>query len=98
MNFDSDALWQVIKKYGKTVKDFERKEAFDETIRFVDFIPENKCSPEKYYNSFELERIHYGFSWQHQLEKCPEYLGEYGFSQFQDNDAIITAGVEVVLF
>lgn len=96
-DFDPGDMWTVIKKYGKSVKDFERKEAFSEMVSFADFRPENKVSPEKYGNPFELEKEYYGFSWQHPIEMCPEFMGEHGFSQFHDDDTILTAGVEVLV-
>lgn len=91
-------VWNLIIKYGKSVASYEQKVALDNAnpVTFENFEPLGAVDPEKFRNPFNLERQYYGFSWEHPLQKSPNYSGDMGFSQFEDEHIIVTP-VEVVV-
>jgi DNA polymerase III alpha subunit len=97
--FNENDVFAIVKKYGKSALDFEHKLNFDKnnSISFENWNPSNKYPIEKWPSIFELERKHYGFSWEHPIQKSSDYLGGHSFNIFKEDDAIITAGVEVMI-
>lgn len=95
---DADSVWAWIKKYGKSVTDFERKEGLDNDnpVELGGFTPTGTVDPNKFSASSDLENEHYGFCWQHPLQLSPDYVGEHAFDRF-DDEGIITTGIEVMI-
>ena len=48
-------------------------------------------------NQFDLEKKYYGFSWQHPLEKSPDYFGDLSFTRFKEDEMIYSSGVECMI-
>ena len=97
--FRPDDVFAVIKKYGKSVLGFEHKMGIssENPISFENWTPKGTYPAEKWPNVFELERRHYGFSWDHPVQKSPDYTGGHSFGVFKDDDHIVNAGVEVMI-
>lgn len=95
---DPKDVWAQAKKYGKSVSSYEQKVKLDDANPLIleAFEPEGKVDSDKFSNPFNLERQYYGFSWEHPLQKSPDYVGERGFAQFED-EHIVIKGVEVVI-
>lgn len=96
--FCADDLYRLVKKYSKSVLDFEHKDRFSKSnpISLENWKPSGKCAKE-WPSMFESERKYYGFSWEHPVQKSPEYLGGHSFNIFKDDEEIVTAGVEVMV-
>jgi DNA polymerase III alpha subunit len=97
--FSIDDVFAIVKKYGKSTLDFEHKVNFSKnnSISLENWNPTNRYPQEKWPNIFELERKHYGFSWEHPIQKSPDYIGGHSFNIFKDDETIINAGVEVMI-
>lgn len=97
--FDLDDVSSVIKKYAKCVLSFEHKQNFNKNnfISLENWTSANRYPIEKWPNIFEVERKHYGFSWQHPIQKSPDYIGNHSFAIFKENEDAVTAGVEVMI-
>ncbi|NBT57295.1 hypothetical protein EBT16_00770 [bacterium] len=89
----------LVKKYAKSVLDFDHKMKFskENSISFDNWKPSNRYPIEKWPNIFEIERKHYGFSWEHPIQKSPDYIGGHSFNIFKEDETIINAGVEVMI-
>jgi hypothetical protein len=96
--FSKEDVHRLVKKYVKSALDYEHKENFSKSNPIS---LENWKSTGKYAkdwpNVFELERKHYGFSWDHPIQKSGGYMGGHSFSMFKDDDDIVTGGVEVMV-
>lgn len=96
--FKSDDLYTLAKKYVKSVLDFEHKEKFSKTnpISLENWTGSGKV-PDERPDVFEVERKYYGFSWEHPIQKSPDYIGGHSFVSFKEDESIVTAGVEVMI-
>lgn len=94
--FSIDDFYGVVKKYTKSVLDFEHKEKNSKKISVGNWNPSGKYSND-WPLTFEIERKHYGFSWNHPIQKSSDYLGGHSFSVFKEDESILTAGVEVMV-
>lgn len=97
--FSESDVFNMIKKYAKSVLSFEHKVNFNNNnlISFDNWKSQNRYPIENWPNIFELERKHYGFSWEHPIQKSSDYAGGHSFNIFKENDDIVTAGVEVMI-
>lgn len=98
-SFTEHDVFAIIKKYAKSVLDFEHKNNFNKnnSISLENWTCNNRYSMEKWPSIFEIERKHYGFSWEHPIQKSSDYIGNHSFNIFKEDDTIINAGVEVVV-
>ena len=97
--FGPDDYLALVKKYAKSVLDFDHKIKFskENSISLENWKSSGRYPLEKWPNIFELERKHYGFSWEHPIQKSADYVGGHSFNIFKDDDTIINAGVEVMI-
>lgn len=97
--FKENDLLAVVKKYGKSVLDYEHKLKFSEknSISLENWTCENRYPIENLPSIFERERKHYGFSWEHPIQKSEDYIGNHSFNIFKEDDDIVTGGVEVMI-
>jgi DNA polymerase III alpha subunit len=97
--FSISDVFGVVKKYAKSALDFEHKVNFSKanSISFENWTSQNRHPSDKWPNIFELERKYYGFSWEHPIQKSPDYIGGHSFGIFKDNDDVVNAGVEVMI-
>jgi DNA polymerase III alpha subunit len=97
--FKIEDVFAIIKKYSKSVLDFQHKCNFvdENSISLQNWKSSNRFPAEKWPNIFELERKHYGFSWEHPIQKSPDYAGDLSFNKFKEDESIINAGVEVLI-
>lgn len=97
--FGADDYLALVKKYAKSVLDFDHKIKFskENSISLENWKSSGRYPLEKWPNIFELERKHYGFSWEHPIQKSTDYVGGHSFNIFKDDDTIINAGVEVMI-
>ena len=95
--FTKDDFYQVLKKYWKSVKSYEQKTELVEQnpVLLKDFVSSKPV--ELIPNQFDLEKKYYGFSWQHPLEKSPDYLGDLSFLRFKEDEYVHSAGVECMI-
>jgi hypothetical protein len=93
--FQLNDVWQVIKKYAKAVNSFNQKIELEK--EYSAELIQSGGEEEIKLNQFEIEKKYYGFSWQHPLEKSPDFIGDYSFSRFKDDETIGEGGVEVVV-
>jgi len=89
----------VIKKYNKSVLSFEYKVDMisKNTISFDEWECKNTYPIEKWTSIFESEKKHYGFSWNHPLQRSADYIGDRSFNLFKNDEGILTTGVEVMI-
>ena len=89
----------VAKKYARSVLNFEHKSdiARRNSISFENWSPDGRYPAAEWPSQFELERRHYGFSWDHPIQKSPDYIGGHSFNVFKDDETITTAGVEALV-
>jgi DNA polymerase III alpha subunit len=97
--FSKDDFYQVLRKYWKSVSSYEQKcELIEQNfISLENWEPKNIYSIDKIPNQFDIEKKYYGFSWQHPLEKSPDYSGDLSFTRFKDDELIYSAGVECMV-
>jgi DNA polymerase III alpha subunit len=97
--FDERDVFALVKKYAKSVLGFEHKANFSKvnSISLENWKPQGRYPADKWPNIFELERDHYGFSWEHPIQKSPDYIGGHSFNMFKTDDEIVNAGVEVMI-
>jgi DNA polymerase III alpha subunit len=96
--FSKEDVHRLVKKYVKSALDYEHKENFSKSnpISLENWKATGKYAKD-WPNVFELERKHYGFSWNHPIQKSGGYMGGHSFSMFKDDDDIVTGGVEVMV-
>jgi len=89
----------VVKKYARSVLNFEHKSdiAKRNSISFENWASEGRYPADKWPSQFELERKYYGFSWEHPIQKSPDYIGGHSFNAFKEDETIVAAGVEVLV-
>ena len=89
----------VVKKYARSVLNFEHKADIlkRNSISFDSWTPEGRYPSATWPSNFELERRHYGFSWEHPIQKSPDYIGGHSFNLFKEDETIDRAGVEVMV-
>jgi len=97
--FSKDDFHQVLRKYWKSVSSYEQKaELLNQNfISLENWESKNIHSIEQVPNQFEIEKKYYGFSWQHPIEKSPDYAGDLSFSRFKDDEFTYNAGVECMV-
>jgi len=97
--FDPSDVFGLVKKYAKSVLDFEHKANFNKvnSISMENWNPTNRYPIDTWPNIFSIERKYYGFSWEHPIQKSPDYIGNHSFSIFKDSEGIVNAGVEVMI-
>lgn len=97
--FEEDDFYQILKKYWRSVSSYEQKSDLIEEnfISLKNWESKGKYSVESIPNQFEIEKKYYGFSWQHPLEKSPDYLGERSFNRFKDDETILNCSVECMI-
>jgi|LakMenEpi03Aug12_release.lakeMendotaPanAssembly.Ray.scaffolds.fasta_scaffold135987_3 DNA polymerase III alpha subunit len=97
--FDKEDFHQMLRKYWKSVSSYEQKsELIEENfISLNNWTPKGLYSEDSIPNQFELEKKYYGFSWQHPLEKSPDYIGDLSFNKFKDDESILGSGVECMI-
>jgi len=98
-SYSEHDVFAVVKKYGKSTLDFEHKLDFNKSnlICLENWTSNNRYPIEKWPSIFELERKHYGFSWEHPIQKSEDYVGNHSFNIFKEDDSILNAGVEVMI-
>ena len=96
--FSKEDIHRLIKKYAKSVLDFEHKEQFSRSnpISLDNWTPSRKFAKD-WPSVFELERKYYGFSWEHPIQKSKDYIGGHSFTTFKEDENISTGGVEVMV-
>ena len=89
----------VAKKYARSVLNFEHKRDIIDrnSISFENWVPEGRYPADKWPSVFEVEKKHYGFSWEHPIQKSPDYVGGHSFAIFSEDETNSTAGVEVMV-
>ena len=89
----------VAKKYARAVLSFEHKSDVTKrnSISLDNWKTENRYPAESWPSIFEVERKHYGFSWEHPIQKSPDYVGGHAFTAFKEDDTIGCRGVEVMV-
>jgi DNA polymerase III alpha subunit len=97
--FDKKDLHENLRKYVRSTSSYEQKSDLikENFISLGNWDPKGLYSLEKIPNQFDIEKKYYGFSWQHPLEKSPDYLGEHSFNKFKDDETIINSGVECMI-
>ena len=97
--FSEGDVFNLVKKYAKSAMDFQHKLNFNKenSISLDNWTCKNRFPAENWKNIFELERRHYGFSWEHPIQKSPDYIGSHSFNMFKDDDDIVIGGVEVMI-
>lgn len=98
-DFSPSDFMGVVKKYARAVLGFEHKRDILErnAISFENWTSEGRYPADKWPSVFELERKHYGFSWDHPIQKSPDYVGGHSFEIFKEDETIAAAGVEVMV-
>lgn len=99
----SDEVKELVKKlnkYKRNVESYNEKVAADQPLTLELFEPTGEIDSElatmcEQDVSF-AESEHYGFGWQHTLEKCPQFQNKR-FSNFDDDDTLVSGPVEVVV-
>ena len=96
--FSKEDVHRLVKKYVKCVLDFEHKHRVSSSnpISLENWKPTGKYAKD-WPNIFELEKRHYGFSWDHPIQKSKDYIGGHSFSVFKDDESIIAGGVEAMI-
>jgi hypothetical protein len=89
-------IWGVVKKYQKCVQTFNFKESKSESLTLANFDPEKLLEVP---DVFDAEKLHYGFCWEHPLEKSPDYSDseKFTFGYFDDNEWVEASMVEVMV-
>lgn len=97
--FTNQDFHHILRKYWKSVTSYEQKvELLKENYISLDnWESKNIYSIEEISNQFDLEKKYYGFSWQHPLEKSPDYRGDLSFTRFKEDEIIYTAYVECMI-
>lgn len=97
--FSLDDFMGVVKKYARSVLNFDHKRGILDRnpVSFDNWESQGKFPKDKWPSIFEVERKYYGFSWEHPIQKSPDYVGGHSFNIFQDDDTVARAGVEVVV-
>ena len=97
--FSHSDFMGVAKKYARAVLSFEYKSdvAKRNTISLDNWQSENRYPAESWPSAFEIERKHYGFSWEHPIQKSPDYIGGHAFTAFKEDETIGAMGVEVMV-
>lgn len=98
-DFSQDDFMGVVKKYARSVLNFEHKKGVIErnSISFENWTSEGRYPADKWPSVFDIEKAHYGFSWEHPIQKSPDYLGGHSFGIFIEDDSNAHAGVEVLV-
>lgn len=98
-DFSQSDFMGVVKKYARAVLGFEHKAEMTKrnSISFENWTSKGRYPESEWPSVFELERRHYGFSWDHPLQKSPDYSGGHSFSCFKEDESISVAGVEVLV-
>ena len=98
-DFSPSDFMGIAKKYARSVLNFEHKADIlkRNSISFENWTSENRYPAEKWPSTFEVERKHYGFSWEHPIQKSPDYIGGHSFNIFKDDETVEIAGVEVMV-
>lgn len=98
-DFSAADFMGVVKKYARAVLNFEHKQDIlsRNSISFENWESEGRYPADKWPSVFEVERKHYGFSWEHPIQKSPDYIGGHSFNMFKDDETIEIAGVEVMV-
>lgn len=92
--FEPKDLWAIIKKYQRSVNQFEGKQK-NALPKLKDFeIPEELPAVPV---DHKAQDQYFGFSWLHRLERSPDFQGDKMFAQFEEDDTILTAPVEVMI-
>jgi DNA polymerase III alpha subunit len=92
---------KLLKKYKKSVDGYESKTAVMISMNEFNFSEYNLeddaliKSLNSIKNNQEAENEFYGFSWKHPMENSPDFDGGKTFSQFEDDEDLITSYVEV---
>jgi len=98
--FSKEDLLPTLKKYYKSVTSYREKMRVIESdpLSLANWNSTNKYELSSIPNQFDIEKKYYGFSWQHPLEKSPDYYGDnLSFNRFKDDDSILTTGVECMI-
>jgi hypothetical protein len=98
-DFSPSDFMGVAKKYARSVLSFEHKSDIAKryAVSLSEWKSEGRYPADKWPSSFELERRHYGFSWDHPIQKSPDYIGGHSFNLFREDESIAIAGVEVLV-
>lgn len=96
---EADQIWNVLKKYKRSLDGFEKKEVDGYLVPFNEFNFRGKVG-EKIEQALReprpvIESVHYGFSWQHLLEFSSDYNGGCTFSDFDEDETALIGMVEV---
>jgi DNA polymerase III subunit alpha len=97
--FSKEDFYQILRKYWKSVTSYEQKSELLEQnfISLENWECKNTHTADEIPNQFDIEKKYYGFSWQHPLEKSPDYKGDLSFTRFKEDEMIYNAGVECVI-
>jgi DNA polymerase III alpha subunit len=91
--FGAKDLWAIVKKYQRSVSQFEEKVFNDRPITLESFVPlemEHDIP-----NKYEAEDMYYGFTWEHRIERSPDFTGKR-FADLDDEN-IEKGPVEVMV-
>jgi intein/homing endonuclease len=96
---EAEVIWDVVKKYKRSVDGFNKKEAIVYLAPYSEFKIAGNLD-EKIMNCLEepmpiIENKHYGFSWQHLIEFSPDYVGGYSFADLEEDENAFIGMVEV---
>jgi DNA polymerase III alpha subunit len=97
--FTKEDFYQILRKYWKSVTSYEQKAELLEQnfISLENWECKNTHPADEIPNQFDIEKKYYGFSWQHPLEKSPDYKGDLSFTRFKEDEMIYNAGVECMI-
>lgn len=92
-------IHKAVVKYNRSVEQYLQKTAEDKPISFDNFEPTGQID-DKIKEILQdvpqaAESLYYGFGWSHPIEKSPDYDGDRTFSQFEIEEDLIVAQVEV---
>jgi len=98
-DFSPSDFMGVAKKYARSVLNFDHKRDIisRNSISFENWTSEGRYPADKWPSVFEVEKRHYGFSWEHPIQKSPDYVGGHSFGLFAEDETASAAGVEVMV-
>jgi len=87
-------IWAVVKKYQRSVNQFEEKQKIA-LPSLADFeVPDELPEIPK---EHEAQEQCFGFTWIHRLERSPDFSADKMFANFEEDDTIRDGPVEVML-
>lgn len=99
-DLELDGVWPIIKKYRRSVLQFQGKELTKPTNTLATFVSTKGSKDEKMEALLGLEtefaeEAFYGFAWEHPLTKSPDYDPKKTFEQFELDSHLSVAPVQI---